>query len=94
MLDIFMLISLIILSLASIGLLYRVVKGPGVTDRVMALDAIGINLMAITAIMCIMMNTDAFLDIILVIGILAFVGTVAFSKFLERGEVIEHDRNR
>ncbi|KAB2492224.1 Na(+)/H(+) antiporter subunit F1 [Priestia endophytica] len=94
MLDIFMLISLIILSLASIGLLYRVVKGPGVTDRVMALDAIGINLMAITAIMCIMMNTDAFLDIILVIGILAFVGTVAFSKFLERGEVIERDRNR
>ncbi|MCM3540048.1 Na(+)/H(+) antiporter subunit F1 [Priestia filamentosa] len=92
-LDILTTIALIILSLATIGLLYRVVKGPGISDRVMALDAIGINLMAITGITCIIVDTDAFLDIILLIGILAFIGTVAFAKFLERGAIIDHDRD-
>ncbi|TYS07909.1 Na(+)/H(+) antiporter subunit F1 [Bacillus subtilis] len=72
----------------------RVIKGPTVPDRVVALDAIGINLIAITALVSILLNTNAFLDIILLLGILAFIGTIAFSKFLEKGEIIENDRNR
>ncbi|MBY4602167.1 MULTISPECIES: Na(+)/H(+) antiporter subunit F1 [Bacillus] len=72
----------------------RVIKGPTVPDRVVALDAIGINLIAITALVSILLNTSAFLDIILLLGILSFIGTIAFSKFLEKGEIIENDRNR
>lgn len=63
-------------------------------DRVVALDAIGINLIAITALVSILLKTSAFLDIILPLGILSFIGTIAFSKFLEKGEIIENDRNR
>lgn len=77
-------ISLFIISVATLGLVYRVIKGPSVPDRVMALDSIGINLIAITAIMSIMLNTDAFLEVILLIGVIAFIGTVAFSKFLQK----------
>lgn len=59
-----------------------------------ALDAIGINLIGMTAIVSILLKTTAFFEIILLLGILAFIGTVAFSKFLEKGEVIENDRHR
>ncbi|WP_404429108.1 Na(+)/H(+) antiporter subunit F1 [Sutcliffiella horikoshii] len=91
--DLLLSISLIIISIATLGLVYRVIKGPSVPDRVMALDSIGINLIAITAITSIMLRTDAFLEVILLIGVIAFVGTVAFSKFLQKGEIIEYDRD-
>ncbi|ESU31217.1 cation:proton antiporter [Bacillus sp. 17376] len=87
-------ISVTFISLAMIGLIYRVIKGPTVADRVVALDAIGISLVSVIALVSIVLETSAFLDIILLIGILAFIGTVAFSKFLEKGVIMEYDRNR
>lgn len=86
-------ISLLCISLAMLGLIYRVIKGPTTPDRVVALDAIGINLVAVVALISILLKTNAFLEIILLIGILAFIGTVAFSKYLEKGVIIERDRN-
>jgi multicomponent Na+:H+ antiporter subunit F len=86
-------LSLFCISLAMLGLIYRVVKGPTTPDRVVALDAIGINLIALIALVSIVLRTNAFLDIILLIGILAFIGTVAFSKYLEKGVIIERDRD-
>lgn len=87
-------IALVILSLAMIGFLYRVVKGPSTADRIIALDAMGITLAGIVAIVSMLLNTSAFLDVILLIGILAFVGTAAFAKFLEKGVVIERGNDR
>ncbi|WP_237663225.1 Na(+)/H(+) antiporter subunit F1 [Sutcliffiella horikoshii] len=91
--DALLAISLFIISVSTLGLVYRVIKGPSIPDRVMALDSIGINLIAITAITSIILRTDAFLEVILLIGVIAFVGTVAFSKFLQKGEIIEYDRD-
>lgn len=87
-------LSLGILAVSTFLYVIRVIKGPSIPDRVVALDAIGINLIGITALVSILLNTSTFLEIILLIGILAFIGTVAFSKFLEKGEIIENDRNR
>ncbi|PAE12274.1 Na(+)/H(+) antiporter subunit F [Niallia circulans] len=86
-------ISLFIVSTSTILFIYRVVKGPSTPDRVVALDAIGINLVAITAILSVVLKTSAFLEVILLIGILAFIGTVSFSKYLEKGVIIENDRD-
>ena len=86
-------ISLFIVSISTILFIYRVIKGPSTPDRVVALDAIGINLVSITAILSIVLKTSAFLEVILLIGILAFIGTVAFSKYLEKGEIIENGRD-
>jgi multicomponent Na+:H+ antiporter subunit F len=86
-------ITLLCVSLSMLGLVYRVVKGPTIPDRVVALDAIGINLIAIIALVSMMLDTYAFLEVILLLGILAFIGTVAFSKFLEKGEIIERERD-
>ncbi|WP_371320154.1 Na(+)/H(+) antiporter subunit F1 [Chengkuizengella axinellae] len=87
-------IVLFVLSLSLFACFYRVIKGPSLSDRVIALDSIGINIISITAVLSIWLHTYAFLEIILLIGIVLFIGTIAFSKFIERGVVIERNRNR
>jgi multicomponent Na+:H+ antiporter subunit F len=94
MLNTIVLSAILIISAATIGLIYRVIKGPTTPDRVVALDAIGINLVAIVALISIALNTSAYVEVILLIGILAFIGTVAFSKYLEKGVIIENERDR
>lgn len=94
MLDLVLMLVLILLSIAILACLYRAIKGPSMPDRVIALDSIGINLISITAVISIMLRTDAFVEVILLIGILAFIGTIAFSKFIERGVVIGRHRDR
>lgn len=87
------LISLFFLAISILIALYRLLRGHSIADRIMALDAIGINIIAIVALLAILEDTRVFLDIILVIGILSFLSTIALSKFIERGVVIEtrHD---
>lgn len=88
-----LIIALIFFMIAVGLLLYRVIVGPTLPDRAIALDTIGVNLISAIAIVSIVLNTKAFLEAILILGILAFIGTIAFSKFIERGVIIER-RNR
>lgn len=94
MLDIVVKIALLGFAISSFLLLIRVIKGPSTPDRIVALDAMGVNLVAITALISIELSTKAYLDVILLIGILSFIGTVAFSKFLEKGVIIEYERDQ
>ncbi len=87
-----MILSLCILTTAILLNIFRVVRGPSNADRVQALDAIGINLIAGIAIFSVFLDTHAFFELILLIGILSFIGTIAFARFLERGVVIERKR--
>ena len=93
MLNIIIYVALAILVLAMLGMLYRVIKGPTTADRVIALDSIGIGLISAVSLLSILLDTTMFFEVILLLGILAFIGTVAFSKLLEKGEIIQHDRN-
>lgn len=93
MLNVIIYVALAVLVLAMLGMLYRVVKGPTTADRVIALDSIGIGLISVVSLLSILLDTTMFFEVILLLGILAFIGTVAFSKFLEKGEIIQHDRN-
>ena len=88
-----LIISLVLFMLAIALLLYRVIVGPTLPDRAIALDTIGVNLISAIAIVSIVLNTKAFLEAILILGILAFIGTIAFSKYVERGVIVER-RNR
>ncbi|MBB6444644.1 Na(+)/H(+) antiporter subunit F1 [Bacillus benzoevorans] len=84
--------ALFFITLSILVIIYRLIKGPSVPDRVQALDFIGIHLIAGVAIVSIYLRTHAFLDIILLLGILSFVGTIAFARFIESGVVIERKR--
>ncbi|WKA59762.1 Na(+)/H(+) antiporter subunit F1 [Planococcus shenhongbingii] len=87
-------ISLLIISFAFAGLLYRLVKGPTVADRVVALDALGVALVSIVALLSLIIGTEFFLEIILLLSILSFIGTTAFAKFIERGVIFDRNNNR
>ena len=90
---IFIITALIIVVLSMLAMLIRVILGPSLADRVVALDAIGLQLMAVIALFSILLNIKYMLVVILMVGILAFLGTAVFSKFRDEGTVITHDSN-
>lgn len=89
---IFIITALIIVVLSMLAMLIRVILDP-LADRVVALDAIGLQLMAVIALFSILLNIKYMLVVILMVGILAFLGTAVFSKFMDEGKVIKHDSN-
>lgn len=87
-------ISLVLFAI-SIGIaVIRIILGPSMADRVLALDVIGVNLIATIAVISVILHTTAFLEVILILGILSFIGTIAYSKFIERGVIVERKHNR
>jgi len=90
----FMWVALVLVLLSMLGLMYRVFKGPSIPDRLIALDGIGILIISATALLSIIFDTEFFIEVILLVAIMSFIGTVSFSKFIEKGEIIQYDRNR
>lgn len=90
---IFFWIMVILISLSMLAFIYRLIIGPSIPDRVVALDSLGVALICMIGLISILADTSFFLEIILLLAILAFIGTVAFSKFLEKGVIIQRDNN-
>ncbi|HLS22466.1 MAG TPA: Na(+)/H(+) antiporter subunit F1 [Pseudogracilibacillus sp.] len=87
------LISLVGIAVTLVLLLYRVIVGPSNPDRAAALDVIGVCLMATVALSSILLVTTQLNDVILFIAILSFIGTLALSKYIEMGVIIDRDRD-
>lgn len=85
--------AIVLITLSMIGVIYRLVKGPTPSDRVVALDAIGVSLITLIGLFSIFVETSFYLEIILLLAILSFIGTVAFSKFIEKGDIINRDNS-
>lgn len=81
------------IALSLVMLIYRVVVGPTNPDRAAALDVIGVCLMATAALTSIFIVTTKLNDVILLISILSFIGTLALAKYIEVGAIIERDDN-
>ncbi|MFP3918523.1 Na(+)/H(+) antiporter subunit F1 [Lysinibacillus telephonicus] len=86
--------AIVIIALSMVAILYRLVKGPHPSDRVVALDTIGVALICLVGLFSILVDTSFFLEIILLLAILSFIGTIAFSKFIEKGDIITRDNSR
>ncbi|MCD8511109.1 MAG: Na(+)/H(+) antiporter subunit F1 [Bacillus sp. (in: Bacteria)] len=86
-------IVLILMSLSIFVCFIRVIIGPTMSDRVVALDTIGINLIGFAGIIMIVQQTLAYAEVALVIAVLAFIGSIALAKFIEGGVVLDRDRN-
>ncbi len=67
----------------------RAFIGPAAQDRILALDSLYMNGMLMLLLLGVRSQSTAYFDMALLIALFGFVGTVAFSKFLLRGEVIE-----
>ena len=85
--------SIVIITISMVAVIYRLVVGPSNSDRVVALDALGVSLIALIGLFSIMVETNFFLEIILLLAILSFIGTVAFSKFIEKWDIIDRDNS-
>lgn len=85
--------AMVIITIAVLGIFVRIIKGPYPPDRILGLDAIGTNLIALIAIWSMISRTYVYLDLMLLIGVMSFIGTVAYARFLERGVAIEYDPN-
>ncbi len=89
-----MLASVVGVTLVGLGVsialcLWRLLIGPDVVDRLLALDTIAINAVAFLVVLSIRLGTEAYLEAVIVLALLAFVGTVAIAKALMRGRIIE-----
>ena len=82
-------IALVMIGFSFLANLYRVYRGPATLDRVLALDNISTNVIAFLIIFAIQSNTRNFIDSMMVIAILSFIGTVAIAKYLAFGKIIE-----
>jgi multicomponent K+:H+ antiporter subunit F len=69
--------------------LYRLIRGPSIADRILALDTAYINALALTLLLGIANASSTFFEAALVIAMLGFVGTVVLAKFLQRGDIVE-----
>ena len=89
MMDTVVTVALIVLGISMALILYRLVIGPATVDRVLALDTLATNFIAFVVVLSIRLQTELFLEAVLVLAVLAFVSTVAISKYLMRGRIIE-----
>lgn len=78
-------LSLGMLALALFFALIRLAKGPSLPDRVMALDLVGTIVVGMIGVYCIVTENAELLDAGIVLALIAFLSTVAFAKFIEKG---------
>ena len=89
MITIALYLTIAMVTLAALLNVYRVIKGPDAPDRVLALDTLNINAIALIILLGITLGTRMYLESALLIAVMGFVGNVAMAKYLKRGSVIE-----
>ncbi|BBT15463.1 K+/H+ antiporter subunit F [Metapseudomonas otitidis] len=78
-----------LLVVAMLLTLARLVRGPCLPDRVLALDTLYVNAIAMLILLGIWQGTNLYFEVALLIAVLGFVGTVAVAKYMLRGDIIE-----
>ena len=69
----------------------RLLRGPTLADRVVALDLLSMLVVAFLTLFALAVERDAFLDAALALALVAFLATVAFARFIERGPRSQDD---
>ena len=77
------------LGLALLMNLFRLLRGPLLADRILALDSLYINAIGLLLLLDIWLRRSLYVEVALLIAAFGFVGTVALAKFFMRGRVIE-----
>lgn len=80
-------ITLGILILALFLTFVRLVRGPSLTARVVALDMMGSLSVGIIAVYSVATRQPIFLDVAIILALIGFLGTVAFAYYIEKGEL-------
>jgi len=89
-----MITAALVFAFASFGIgllvtLWRIVVGPNSADRILALDTMVINVIALILIYGIWIGNNVYFQAALLIALVGFVSTVAYCRFVLRGDIIE-----
>ena len=85
MLDIVSQATLATIAFALLLAVVRIVKGPTLPDRIVAVDMIGVLVVGLSVVLAASTDVQATLDAAIVIALIGFVGTVAYATYVERG---------
>src|SRR5690606_6857219 len=89
MITIAVMIALTLMTLAVALSFWRLLRGPSLPDRILALDTLYINTLALLILLGIHLGSALYFEAALLIAVMGFVGTVAACKYLLRGDIIE-----
>lgn len=89
MLTIALLLAFGMVAIAVVLNVWRLVTGPDKTDRILALDTLTINAIALVLMLGIALGTSHYFEAALTLAMVGFVGTVALCKFLLGGDIID-----
>jgi multicomponent Na+:H+ antiporter subunit F len=81
-------LALVLVAFLSLLCGYRVVRGPTTPDRVVGLDAIATNVVAIAVLFALKTDRGLFVTVSLVLAIIGFLSTVAVAKYVTEGDII------
>lgn len=76
---------LALLGVAALFALARLVRGPSLADRVVAIEVIGAIVVAFIVVVAIERDEPALIDVALVFALVSFIGTLGFARFVLRG---------
>jgi multicomponent K+:H+ antiporter subunit F len=88
-LDMALNIGIAAVTLAVLLCAVRLLRGPTITDRVLALDTLYMNAVALIVLLGIRWNTALLFEGALLVAMLGFASTVALARYLSRGDVVE-----
>lgn len=89
MIDFACVVALVAVGAAILLSVYRLALGPDILDRVLALDTLAINAIALIVVVGLWYRSTMYFEAALLFAMVGFVTTVAFCKYLLRGNVIE-----
>lgn len=89
MLSVALVAGFVMVSMAMALCAWRMFVGPTITDRILALDTLYINSIALIVLYGIHAATSLYFEAALLIALIGFVSTVAVAKYLLRGDIIE-----
>lgn len=82
-------IAFVVVALAQVMSMIRLVIGPSVGDRILALDTMVVNAIGLIVLLGIAQGSRIYFEVTLIIAMLGFVSTVAYARFVLRGDIIE-----
>ncbi|SFS50245.1 multisubunit potassium/proton antiporter, PhaF subunit [Sulfitobacter marinus] len=81
--------AFVAVALSQLLAMLRLVKGPSTGDRILALDTMVINAIALIILLGMRLGTQVYFESAMIIAMLGFVSTVAIARFVLRGDIIE-----
>lgn len=82
-------IAYAVMGLALLLTLWRLLAGPELPDRIMALDTLYINTVALLVLLGIDQNSTVYFEAALLIALIGFIGTVALCRYVLRGDIMD-----